>query len=302
MLKRPLSHEELTQRLIQHGMKVDNPQAATKLWNRISYYRMSGYALQFRSTSLPNDYRADTEFKQILCAYEYDRMLRAILRDCLEIVEVRFRAVISDTFAEKHCAKPPYDGHYQSKNFYDKGGHKKILDSISREEKRNADALIVKHHKKKYGGKLPIWAMAEFLSFSSLSKLYACMYRSDQEIIARKVGVQGKVLKNHLHSFANLRNKACHGGRLFNNKVRPRVSFSSSFLRANPNIESDSVFAAFLAAMRYLPMCSQHEEFINRLLMLNSSYQERIDLRLVGIYAGYEKLLEHELRKRRVER
>lgn len=38
-----------------------------------------------------------------------------------------------------------------------KAGHKKIIESLHREENYNKDSLIVKHHREKYENKMPLW-------------------------------------------------------------------------------------------------------------------------------------------------
>ena len=45
---------------------------------------------------------------------------------------------------------------------------------------------FVEHHQRTYGGELPIWVAIEVWDFGMLSKLFAGMKLSDQDLIAQK--------------------------------------------------------------------------------------------------------------------
>ena len=97
------------------------------------------------------------------------------------------------------CTKPPHSQHYDKENFYNKIGYEEVMSSFDKEKNYYKDSLIVKHHKKKYNGKLPLWVMVELMSFSNLSKFYSAMYYSEKDLIAASIGTGRNMLENHLH-------------------------------------------------------------------------------------------------------
>ena len=55
------------------------------------------------------------------------------------------------------------------------------------EIKRNYREPFVIHHKEKYNGKFPIWAVIELISFGALSRMYSNLKREDQRIVSREL-------------------------------------------------------------------------------------------------------------------
>ena len=47
-LKPPMSYEEQLNKLIEHGIVVDDRNRAIDILKSVNYYRFTGYALQFR--------------------------------------------------------------------------------------------------------------------------------------------------------------------------------------------------------------------------------------------------------------
>ena len=47
-VKKPLEYDEQVDRLIAHGMIIDDKEEAIEILKMINYYRFSGYALQYR--------------------------------------------------------------------------------------------------------------------------------------------------------------------------------------------------------------------------------------------------------------
>ena len=147
-LKPPLSYSEQVDKLIKHGMIVKNRKKAERILSCVNYYRLTGYALPYREDSSGERYKAGTSFDQVLAIYEFDRELRATLYTYIEQVEIYFRAQISNGFAMERCMVPPYNAHYDESNFKNKKGYREVMDSLEKEEHRNRDSLIVKHHEK----------------------------------------------------------------------------------------------------------------------------------------------------------
>jgi len=83
----------------------DEEYAASSL-RRIGYYRLKGYGLSFRvegeDISLTENYRAETQFEDLIELYEFDHQLRIRILDAIERIEVAFRARLNDTMTSRH--------------------------------------------------------------------------------------------------------------------------------------------------------------------------------------------------------
>lgn len=296
MLKQPLSFDEQIERFSAHNIAVSNNASTRNILQRISYYLLTGYALSFRKSPSDSDCLDGTSFEKIYELYCFDEKLRSIIRDYVEIAEVYYKTQIAHWFSLAKCSNPPHDQHYCRDNYYRKESFDDIISCFERErDNYYKDSLIVKHHRAKYNGKMPLWVMVNLLSFSNTSKLYGSMYKSDQQYIASQIGVSVATLTNHLHCLSVLRNKCSHAARLYNTCFMPSAHFPSDFLRRNPDVRSDTLFAYLLVLLKRLPEKKLRTQFKNDLKAIIRVYSDNIDLALIGFPENYEKIIDHNI-------
>ena len=296
-LKKPLDFKEQINRLQLQGMYIDDVKIAEDILRKINYYRFTGYALQFRVADNQSNYRPGTSFHQVYRIYSFDEALRDICRKYIEIAEVYYRTQIAYGFSIAKCMDPPHNQHYDMMNYYNKNGYKEVMSNFNREKNYYKDSLIVKHHKKKYNGKLPLWAMVELMSFSNISKLYSAMYYSEKDLIAASVGTSRNTLENHLHCLSVLRNKCAHAARLYNTKFSPPVKFPKNFLQSHPEVKNDSMFAYILMLLRRLPGISSKLSFVTAISGVIEEFCDDIDLTLIGFPVDFAELLENDMQE-----
>lgn len=141
---------------------------------------------------------------------------------------------------------------------------------------------------------MPLWVMVELLSMSSLSTLYRAMYSSEQNAIAASCGKTRMVFANHMHVLSVLRNKCCHGARLYNVVFRPSVQLGRYYLKNHPEVLVDTLFAAVLALVRFLPAREAKEKFCAELCVCIEKYRSHIVLECIGFPQNYKQLLKSE--------
>ena len=290
-LKRPLSVEDQIAKLIEHGIVIENMDEAKELLQKVSYYRLTGYTLQFRKSPSSSDLASAHSLAEIHRLYDFDSQLRSLIRHYIEINEVYYKTHISNVFALEKCITPPYDQHYNPDNYFNKDGFQKTMDRFEKEEQYYADSLIVKHHKQNYSGKMPLWVMFELMSFSNVSMLYSAMYTNSQNRIASSLGIGNRTLANHLHCMSVLRNKCAHAARLINTRYNPPAKLSQKFLRDNPSVSNDSLFAYLKVLLYRLPSDDMRKEFKVKLFKLIEEYIDVVDLSLIGFPMNYKNLL-----------
>lgn len=292
-LKKPLTFDEQLQKLKKHGVIISDEEKALDILKKINYYRLTGYALQFRKDPKYSDYVTGTTFESIYHIYLVDERLRDLFRMYIEKAEIYYRTQIAYGFAMAKCTEPPYDQHYNADNFYHKTGYQEVLDNFKREKNYYKDSLIVKHHKNKYANKMPLWVMVELMSFSNLSKLYSAMYYSEKEAIAQAVGIGKDTLENHLHCLAVLRNKCAHAARLYNTQFNPPAKFTKTFLRAHPEIRNNSLFAYALVLLKRLPDIKSKRDLIASIETVIEEYKDDINMALIGFPNNYIEILKN---------
>lgn len=293
-LKKPLTLEQQVDKLISHNMTVKDRAFAKKILSQINYYRFTGYALQFRDPDNRDDYLAGTNFETVLKIHEFDTALRCALKPHLDFVELYARSKIAYGFSSIKCKAAPYDQHYDPKNFYRKDSHADIINNLDVEKEHSKDSLFVQHHAEKYKGKMPLWVIVELISFTTLSKIYNCMYISEQEAIASSMDTNADTLKNHLHCLANLRNKVAHAGRLYNAHYNPPAVLGRPFLQKNKEVRQNTFFAYILVLLRRLPERQKKEVLVSEVSSLVDHYRDCLDLSLLGFTNDYKDILPKE--------
>lgn len=295
-LKGPLTFEEQIEKLKSHGMIIDDEEKVKKILAEINYYRFTGYALQYRKKADESDYKENITFEHVYRIYQFDACLRDIFRRYIEQVEIYYRTQISYGFSHIKCKEAPYEQHYDENNFYNKQGYREVMDSFQKEKNYYKDSLIVKHHKIKYGSKMPLWVIVELMSFSNTSKLFSSMYKSDKEKIAKCIGTGYATLENHLHCLSVLRNKCAHAARLYNTQFNPPAKFATEYLKKHPEVKNDSLFAYTLVLLKRLPDAAAKLALISDIQSVIDEYKDDMDLSLIGFPTEYIKLLKKEVR------
>lgn len=290
-LKKPLTISEQLDQLEAHGLIIDDRPSAANFLSEVNYYKFTGYALHLRLNEESSDFIPGHTFEEVRNLYSFDSEMRSVLRKYLEIAEIYYKTLIANSFSLEKCTAPPYDQHYDDRNYYDVEGFHHVLDVFQKEKGYYADSLIVKHHNEYYDGKMPLWVMVELMSFSSVSMLYRAMYTSSKDLIANKLGIGSATLANHLHCLSVLRNKCSHGARLLNTRFHPPAKLSSAFLRRHPTVDNASLFAYLLVLGWRLPSKDDRQSLITEVCSILSRYEDVLDLSLVGFPANYVSIL-----------
>ena len=201
-LKKPCTISEQIQKLKEHGVVIKDEDAAYSFLSQVNYYRLTGYLLQYRINPENSDYAVPVDFCELVELYKFDSELRNLYRKYLEIIELFYRTKISYTFSLLKCTNEPYDQHYSEDSFYNKEAFKNIKNGFENEEEGYyCDSLIVKHHKNKYGNKMPLWVLVELLSFSKLSKLLPDISFEYKSISENKSANNGSLCSILLNAF-----------------------------------------------------------------------------------------------------
>ncbi len=205
-----LSHLDQVARLIQRGLTVPDPAAAQRFLTHVNYYRFSGYCLAFerqRHIFLPG-----TSFDDIAGAYAFDVVLRDLITEALEVIEIDVRACLAYRFGQRHGAF----GHTNPANFFAKFNHQDLLDRFHEEVHRSSEPFV-KHFQSTYGEypDLPTWMLTEVISFGTLTRMFRGLHRRDQQTVSSRYGLQAVAFGTVLLHLVYVRNLCAHHSRLW---------------------------------------------------------------------------------------
>jgi abortive infection bacteriophage resistance protein len=259
-----LTHQQQLALMVDRGLVCPDETGATSLLKTVGYYRLSAYVYPFRELmpfdrnldkGIPQPYRSDAvrdgiTFNDIEALWRFDRKLRLLCLDAIETVEIGLRSRLAyvlgmrDPFGHVHrasldptaCSQPARrDGQAADGDAFDQW-----LAQYNRlkHDARSEDYVV--HYQRKYDGDMPIWIAVEFFNFGALSRLFSLLNKTDQNSIAKDVGISGgPLLAAWLRDINYIRNVCAHHSRLWNRQPTYKPG------KFNPaQVSSDLVHAA----------------------------------------------------------
>lgn len=247
-----LSYQDQLKLIESRGIVVADRPAAEAFLAHVNYYRLSGYCLAFEDAR--HSYSRAVTFEQVCQAYDFDRDLRDLVTEALEVIEVDLRAAIAYHFGDKYGAF----GHCNPTNFFRTFRHADWHAKVCEEAERSSE-LFVTHFRATYDEfpDLPVWIATEIMSFGGLSHMYLGMHKSDQKIVARRYSLQPLTLQRVIHHFVYVRNLCAHHSRLWDRiwAIKPELPFGPAW--QPPHITNNGrLFATLLllySMMRKIP-------------------------------------------------
>ena len=251
--KPALTFDQQLDLLSKRGLVINDKDYALSKLKAISYFRLSAYSYPFRirdeHSNITSNFIQGANFGEVIKLYEFDRHLRLLVMDAMEMMEVYIRTLIAYHLGHTYG---PF-GHTDASNFHSTFDHAQWLEKIEEEVKRSNDTFI-KHYKRKYSGfpDLPIWMSAEVMSLGSLSFGYTGLKNDDKRAISRQLGLHHYKLKDWLHKLTYVRNVCAHHSRLWNRSLSIRPATTRGRARnQSTTLRNDRIFFILLV-LRYL--------------------------------------------------
>lgn len=229
------TYDEQIKLLSSRGMHVEDYEDALRILERVNYYRLSGYWYSFRQHSASGRRRSDlfidgSSFDEVVALYNFDVRLRTAVFSALAKIELAFRALLGHELGRINpyvhltpellgpLARSPATTAQPSEDY------RKWLSRYQSELHKSREDFVI-HHKRKYGGRLPIWAAVEVMDFGAISYLYRFSPEAARSIISDRVSLTPAQLGSWLKSLNIVRNYSAHHARMFNRvyALRPRL-------------------------------------------------------------------------------
>ncbi len=248
--KPPLTYQEQIDLLSSRGLIIHDREKAEKFLASVNYYRFSAYCIPFEESR--HKFRLNVYFEQVQKLYEFDRHLRFLIDEALEIIEIAVRSRIAYYLSHQYGAFV----HEDASKFFRGFNHTEWISNVHKEAERSQETFII-HYKNTYERfpQLPLWIAVEIMSFGSLSKLFHNLMRKDQITIARHFGLHSSILASWLHTFVYIRNICAHHSRLWNRElaIAMKIPKAEKWKSVNFKRMASVIFAInmFLAGLQY---------------------------------------------------
>jgi abortive infection bacteriophage resistance protein len=238
-----LNYDEQVSLIAKRGVPVENTQEAIVRLKRLGYYRLSAYWYPFRKRGIHHREGFDTPdsqvvngvvFSDIVAICDYDSVVRNVLLEAIEAVEVAVRAALAYEVGKFGAL-----GYLDRQNLGPGCDHPSAIDPAmtdfemfcykQQEMVRTSKEDFARHFRHMYAGDCPIWAAIELWDFGTLSRYFQLMNKSDRDSVAHRFGLtSSSKLANWLECINDLRNFCAHHSRLNRRHFPKNPSFPRS--------------------------------------------------------------------------
>lgn len=222
MIKPYLNYSDQINLLSQSkGLIIADIPYATQRLTDIGYFSLiGGYKTPFINP-MTRKYEARTTFEDLVALYQFDKSLRSLTFDYLNIIEQKIGQLISDAFCshfgERQAAYLDLNNYSQkASNIKMVSGLINILDRIAN---RSTDHNYIVHQRNVHQN-VPLWVLRKALTFGQLSKMYSVLQIQQQCAIAGVyVHFSEKQLAGALSCLTYFRNVCAHNERLYSFRI-----------------------------------------------------------------------------------
>ena len=286
-VKSPITISEQLRKLKARGLVIDDEVKAYRSLETINYFRLVHYFAVFLEENGVS-YKSGTRFEDGLRLYRFDRKLRTEILVALEEIEIAVRAAVSNYHSVKYGAI----GYLNPDSFDRHHNHRVFAHKVERMIEKNADLNFVRHHNKKYGGKLPLWVMMEMFSFGMLVFFFQDLNLHDKKDIAKYYfNLDHRHIENWLEKLADLRNHCAHYNRVYGNPIP--TGLKPAEIEKFPDYEMNSSLFDYLLVIRMLHKSGDEwsKYFTAELEALFEHYSDIVDPRVLGFPENWKEFL-----------
>lgn len=280
---------KLVKLLQTRGLIIDDSVKAERYIQNIGYYRLSVYMHPL--LSFPKEkhcFKANTNFKQVLSLYRFDKKLRLLIFNEIEKIEIAIRSHIINTISDKLN-----DSFWLTNklHFINQQKFNKTIQLINNELDHSREDFII-HFKQKYINTYPpAWILSEILPFGVLTNIFSNLKNKGiKKQIALQFGLQLKPFESWLTIITLTRNACCHHTRVWNKQ--------NSIIPMEPKIIAKAWIKTPVSKLRiYYDLCiikwflnciSPCNELTSKIIDLLNKFPN-IDIKAMGFPNNWQK-------------
>lgn len=195
----------------------EETQAAIFLKN-ISYYRLKGYWWDMQADKVNHLFKPNSYFEHVIDRYNFDRNLRLILFDAIELIEIALRTKMI------YHLSLNYGGLWYLNDalFIEADKHEKHIEDLQKEFCRSQEIFIKDQKLRHPNTDSDAWKIFEVASFGTLSKFFKNLQYQlpEKSIIAKELGLnRHSELYSWLEPITYIRNIIAHHSRLWSRNM-----------------------------------------------------------------------------------
>ncbi len=266
------SYEDQILLLKKRGLIVEDEKNALHVLMNVNYYRLSAYFIPFQIKK--DIFIEGTTFDDVFRLYKFDRNLRLLFLDIIELIEISIRTKVAYYLASTYGAFGYTNINIYIHNDLALKWMKRLEETVDKSREVFVKEYFKKHKNEKY---LPIWKAIETMSFGDLSILYKLLKSSDKQKIARNnYTIDKAILTSWLHALVYIRNLCAHHSRLWN-RLLSITGMKPKKEEKWKHINNQKIFSIIMMCKHLCPDNNFWIKWLNKLKVLIEKYKPEID-------------------------
>ena len=269
----------------------DEQQAAFYL-KHISYFRLKGYWWDMQIDKENHVFAPNTYFEDVVARYHFDRQLRLILFDAIELIEIALRTKLIYHLSQAYDGLWYLDDNIAAK----KDVHCECLSDLQTEFARSGEGFAKEFRRKHPNDNPDAWVIFEVATFGTLSKIYNNLKPQlpQKSLITHEFGLNStNDLSSWLAAISYLRNVIAHHSRVFGRDILKRPILPrnprNKWLQFGITSAQEKKPFVVISAMVYLcNAINPHNEIKNKLLSLFQNHPN-IPIYKIGFFNNWHK-------------
>lgn len=204
----------------------DYDKAYTLLSKNNYYYLINGYKDLFIDfTSKKEKYINGTKLHELYALYGFDKDIKISFLKYLLLIENEIDTYIAYEFSKSYGHK----NYLVPTNFCNSSSKQPLIEKFIKDvdleigyQYKNSNEMIM-HYLDNYNY-VPLWVLVRILSFGKISKFFSLMKPKEQNAISRKYNLRIHEFRVVLHNLALIRNICAHDEKLYDIKMKSRIS------------------------------------------------------------------------------
>lgn len=265
------------------GLYIEDVVYAKKCLESVGYYRLSGYCKPFQKAN--HIFLENASFNQIWKLYCFDKELRFMTSDAIEVIEIAFRANISNYMSINFGPFWYTDKQlFKTNNFHDS-----FIQQTIRKICKDKKEVFINHFYTNYSDQYPpSWMIMECLSFGSVVLIFKDLKSMQhKKNIAHLLGYHSTLIESWMEPLCYTRNICAHHSRLWNRwfVLRPQLPIKLSLSR--PGLENSfneqaliitllikTIFPEYLWRQKLYTLLKKYPTIPKLAMGFDSSWQE----------------------------
>jgi abortive infection bacteriophage resistance protein len=214
--KPALSAPDLLQKLKSNGLIVHSSDpAAIHILETIGYYRLSAYFYAYKIVNrTEKNFKNEVSIEDIVSLYSFDRELRLLVLDPIEMIEIALRAALTNVMSLK------YGSHWylEEQHFTRNINFNRFLEEVEQSCKTKKEEFLKHYYAQyKFPSYPPSWMMMECLSLGTITQLLMNIrIPDDKKAICSLFTYHPTVMESWFNAILYTRNLCAHHSRFWN--------------------------------------------------------------------------------------